>query len=193
MAPPELREVKTAPVDPSNPTNFWAAKPLLSHPESDPKTCSGFKSKLPAAPPVSRPLRQATHMASIQLQANGKLAKVGLGPGWILIGVLNHPANSLTREPIQRRICRGGKELQLLQAGCFICPIVLARPSVPNLRCRFLQQMVLPVSMRGDKGTTGGLDCNGNTSPHLPQSTFNITPRARRTKAQNVVMHKGFE
>lgn len=133
-------------------------------------------------------------LASAQLQANvwegyGKPAKVELGTGWIL----NHPANSLMKEPVQRRVCRGAEELRLLQADCLICPLVLACPSVPNLRCSFLQQMVLPVSMCGDKETTGGLDSNGNTSPHLPQNTFNITPRASRTRAQRVVMRKGFK
>lgn len=89
------------------------------------------------------------------------------------------------KEPIWRSICRSVNELQFLQADCIFCPFILARPSIPDLRHRFLQQMVLLVSVCSDKETTtGGLDSNQNTSAHLPQNRFKIMPRATRIKAQ---------
>lgn len=127
-----------------NPTNFFpygrdakqAAKALVSCPETDPKPYRGFKSKSLVAPPFSRLARQATHMPSIQLQANtwesyGKSPEVGLNTGCILMGILN-PVNSLMKEPIRRCICRRGNELQFPQADCIFCPFILAHSSIPD-------------------------------------------------------------
>lgn len=58
-------------------------------------------------------------------------------------------------------ICRGVNELQFLQADHVFCPFVLAHPSIPDSRHRFLQQMVILVSVCSDKETiTGGPDSN---------------------------------
>ena len=58
-------------------------------------------------------------------------------------------------------ICRGVNELQILQADRIFCPFILAHPSIPDSRRRFLQQMVLLVAVCSDKETTtGGLDSN---------------------------------
>ena len=105
-------------------------------------------------------------MASIRLQTDvwesyGKSAKVGLNTGCILIGILNHPVNSLMKEPIWRSISRGVNDLRFLQADHIFCPFILAHPSIPDLRHRFLQLMVLLVSVRSDKKTTtDGLGSN---------------------------------